>query len=445
VRKLLAVFKREYLQTVRKKAFIILTLLMPFLMAGVVLIPTLLISKTFGEKRVAVLDGTGRLGDAFSAAKLGSAVAENASRESEGIGGRGRSLPALVKPEYVPITGDARAAAKPYLSRLTGRDLPEERKLDGIILIPADALTSPSARLTYYSRSATDLIGQQVVSDIASRGLTRLRLADRGVDPALIEDVLRRTPVEAVQVSSTGEEKKGGESNFLIGFVFAALLFIPMLIYGVEIMRGIVQEKTERIVEILISSMSPRQLLGGKVLGLAAVGLTQISVWVVMGGVVGGAAGAMVSAASGFHLGQFLRWSIVPYFLIFYLLGYMIYVCVYAVGGAIANSEKEAQQATTPAMIIIMIPWFLLAPIIMAPESRMATVLSMIPLFTPITMFVRVLVSEPPFWQIGLSIVMTIVTIYFLFWGAAKIFRVGILSYGKRPTIPELWRWMKVA
>src|SRR5262249_37155572 len=159
--------------------------------------------------------------------------------------------------------------------------------------------------------------------------------------------------------------------------------------------------------------------------------LTQVTVWAVMGGLAAGTIGSFASAA-GVNLGQFLRPSIVPYFLIFYLLGYMIYVCVYAVGGAIANSEKEAQQATTPALIISMGLWMLLAPIILNPESKMATVLSMIPLFTPITMFVRVLLSDPPFWQVGLSIVLTTLTIWFFFWAAAKIFRVGILSYGKR-------------
>lgn len=444
MRKLFAVFKREYLQTVRKKSFIILTLLMPFLMAALMVVPSLLIAKSLGEKRVAVLDGTGRLHQAFAPDRLTAAIAEDASKQARKLTARGRNIPTLVRPEYAAFTGDPKAAVAPYLARLTGKDLPEGRRLDGVLLVPSDVLTSPTAKLAYYSRSSTDLIGQQQISDVASRALTRLRLADRGVDPALIEEVLRRTPVEAVQVSSTGEEKKGGELNFLVGFLFAALLFIPMLIYGVEIMRGIVQEKTDRIVEILISSMSPMQLLGGKVLGLAAVGLTQVSAWMIMGGAAAGAAGGL-AAASGANLGQFLRWSIVPYFFVFYLLGYMIYVCVYAVGGAIANSEKEAQQATTPAMLIIMVPWFLLAPIIMNPESRMATVLSLIPLFTPITMFVRVLVSEPPFWQIGVSIVLTIVTIYLLFWAAAKIFRVGILSYGKRPTIPELWRWLKVA
>jgi ABC-2 type transport system permease protein len=444
MRKLFAIFKREYLQTVRKKSFVILTLLIPFLMAGLVIVPGLLVAKSFGEKRVAVLDGTGRLRDAFEPEKITAAVVEAAPEQMRKVSGRRRNLPTLVHVEYVPATEDPKAQATPYLARLTGKDLPPERKLDGVLVIPADVLTNRGAKLSYYSRSSTDLVGQQQVSDLANRALTRLRLAEHGVGPDVVEDVLRRAPVESVQVSRSGEEKRGGEFNFVIGFLFAALLFIPMLVYGVEIMRGIVQEKTDRIVEILISSMSPMQLLGGKVLGLAAVGLTQVSVWMAMGGVAAGVASRM-AAASGFNPAQFLRWSIVPFFLVFYLLGYMIYVCVYAIGGAITNSEKEAQQATTPAMLLIMVPWFLLAPIIMNPESRMATVLSMIPLFTPITMFVRVLVSDPPFWQVGLSIVLTIVTIYFLFWAAAKIFRVGILSYGKRPTIPELWRWLKVA
>jgi len=444
MRKLFAVFKREYLQTVRKKSFILLTLLMPFLMAAVVTIPGLLIAKSFGEKRVAVLDGTGRLQEAFAPGKIAAAAVEGAGSQARKMPGAGSGLPTLVRPEYTAFTGDPRAAAAPYLSRLTGRNLREDRKLDGVLLIPVDAATNAAARLTYYSRSATDLIGQQMISEVASRALIRLRLTERGVDPALLEDVLRKTNVDAVQVSSTGEQKKGGEANFIVGFVFAALLFLPMIIYGVEIMRGIVAEKTERIAEILISSMSALQLLGGKVLGLAAVGLTQISVWMAMGGLVAGAASGLALAA-GMNLGQFLRPAIVPWFLIFYLLGYMIYVCVYAVGGAMANSEKEAQQATTPAMLVIMLPWFLLAPIIMSPDSKLATTLSLIPLFTPITMFVRVLVSEPPMWQVGVSIALTILTIYFLFWAAAKIFRVGILSYGKRPTIPELWRWLKVA
>jgi ABC-2 type transport system permease protein len=155
---------------------------------------------------------------------------------------------------------------------------------------------------------------------------------------------------------------------------------------------------------------------------------------------LGGAA-----AAAGVDVSGLVRPSLIPYFLVFYLLGFFLYVAVYAVGGAISNSEKEAQQVTAPMMIVLMIPWLLIGPIILNPDGRMAVVLSFIPVFTPITMFVRVLLAEPPFWQVAISVVFSAATVWGMFWAAAKIFRVGILSYGKRPTIPELLRWLKVA
>jgi ABC-2 type transport system permease protein len=444
MRKLFVVFRREYLQTARKKSFVIMTILFPFLMGGLMIVPGILATKSLAAKRVAVLDGTGRLREALQPRKLAESLKEEISRQAPGFASRTGPMPGLVSVEYVRAAGDLTVSARPYLDRMSDASVAKERRLDGVLLIPDDALENPRAKLTYYSRSSTDLIGEREIARVVNQAAARQRLADHGMDPDVVDKALRGLPVESLQVSRSGQAKSASRWNFLVGIVFTMLLFIPTLIYGIEIMRGIVQEKTDRIMEILISSLSPMQLLAGKVLGLAAVGLTQVAAWMVMGGLAMAGAGGM-AAAAGFDMGQFLRWSIVPYFLIFYILGYMIYVCIYAVGGAITNSEKEAQAATMPAMLIVMTPWFLLAPIIFNPDSRLATVLSLIPFFSPITMFIRVLVSTPPFWQIGLSIVLTSATIYFMFWVAAKIFRVGILSYGKRPTIPELWRWLKVA
>jgi len=226
--------------------------------------------------------------------------------------------------------------------------------------------------------------------------------------------------------------------------VFAALLILPSFIYGNDIMRGIVQEKTERVVEVLISSMRPIQLLGGKILGVAAVGLTQIGVWVAMGMAIA-AYGTAVAVTADINVSQFLRPMVFFYFFVFFILAYMTYVCVYAIAGAISNSEKEAQQFIAPINIVMLLPWFLMMPIIMNPDSKLAVGFSLAPVYGPMTMFVRTLVSEPPLWHVAVSIVVSIATIAAMFWMTAKIFRVGILSYGKRPTIPDLWRWTKVA
>jgi ABC-2 type transport system permease protein len=447
VKKPWAVFKREYLQAVRKKSFLIMTVLTPFLFGALMIIPSALAVKGVGEKTVAVVDGTGRLAAAV-AEGLRAAPADDPGRDAAGSlerPGRGRraALPGNVRAEYVSAAGrDPKEAARPYLDRLHTEKAGE--RLDGVFVVPGKAFEDPSLTMTYYSRSSTDLIVQERLGRVVNRALERERLTGRGLNPAEIDALLRDLHVDAVQLTKGGEEKAGGEMNFLAGFVFVLLIFIPVLIYGQEVMRGIIQEKTDRVVEILISSMTPFELLSGKILGMAAVGLTQIAIWVAMGGAFA-AWGATAAAAAGVNLGQFLRPTLAVWFLVFFVLGYLINVCIYAVGGSIVNSEKEAQQVLGPVIIVMMLPWFLVMPIIMNPDSTLSTVLSLIPVYTPITMFIRILVSEPPLWQVGLSVVLAAATILGFFWVTAKIFRLGLLAYGKRPTIPELWRWLKVA
>ncbi len=444
MRKLWAVVKREYLQAVRKKSFLIMTVLMPFLMGALMFIPAMLAMKGLGSKKVAVVDGTGRLKEAFAKPVVPETPKEPLDLSSRrNRRGASDALPAKIVPEWVDASdGDPKTAAKPYLARLHDQD--RERRLDGVLVVPTDAFLSTDAALTYYSRAAADPMTQERLTSRVNRELTRQRLAARGLDPAEIDRLLKDLRVGAVQVSRSGEEKKGGELNFLVGFLFVILIFLPIVLYGQEIMRGIIQEKTDRVVEILVSSMTPMELLSGKILGMAAVGLTQVAAWVAMGAAVAVWAGAAAMAA-GMNLGQFLRPGIAVAFVVFFVLGYLIYVCVYAVGGSIVNSEKEAQQVLGPVMIVLMLPWFLVTPIVMNPDSTLSTVLSLIPVYTPITMFIRVLVSEPPAWQIALSVAMALGTIAGMFWVTAKIFRLGLLATGKRPTIPELWRWVKAA
>ncbi len=481
--RLFAVFKREYFQAVRKKSFLIMTILGPFLMAAMMFVPALVAMKGIGEKLVAVIDGTGRLSDIVRNAgrepaeppvdiqtiNKAAEEATNATRDPAAAlknnrrGALGRlafeyvaandlndparsaaAAPPTSQPDTVAKPRDLKAIAQPYLERLRGTEGTKGSRLDGVLVIPRDVFEEPKARMTYYSRSSTDLVVQERLSQAVSRGVSKKRLEARGIDPDEVDRLVKGVGIDGVQVTREGLEKTGGEMNFLFGLLFVILIFMPAMLYGQEIMRGIVQEKTERIVEILISSMSPMELLSGKILGLAAVGLTQLAVWGLMGGVLVATLGAMASAA-GLQVGRFIRPAGLGAFLLFYLLGYLIYVCIYAVGGSLVNSEKEAQNFLGPIVLVLMVPWMLAMPVILNPDSTLAVVLSLIPIYTPITMYIRILVSEPPVWQIALSIALSFGTIVGFFWMTAKIFRLGILSYGKRPTIPELWRWLRVA
>lgn len=434
MRKMFAVFKREYLQAVKKKMFIIMTFLMPVLMIALFVLPSMMMSRGMGEKKVAVLDGTGELAAAFAVKKDPLDVK---------IGRRGADIPQQLQIQHIDMKGqDVEKAAQPYFDRLTKSK--GEDKLDGVFLVPREALTSGETKLKYYSRSATDMITQERLSSRVNRAVQQHRLAGRGIDASELEKLMTDLDVEAVQLSKSGEQKKGGAANFFVGFILTALLIIPSFVYGLEIMRGIIQEKTDRVIEVLVSSMSPSQLLIGKILGVAAVGLTQIAVWLIMGAIAGGIA-ATTAALAGENILQLLRFSTFVYFTIFFILAYLTYVCVYAIGGAVCNSEKEAQQLIAPISMVMMLPWFLLVGIITNPDSSLSVGFSLAPVFGPMTMYVRTLVAEPPLWHIALSIAISLATIAVFFWATAKIFRVGILSYGKRPTIPELWRWIKVA
>ncbi len=355
-------------------------------------------------------------------------------------GRRGRSSPSTSNLFAV----DPKNAVGPYLARLSKDGTPREQLLDGVLLVPADAFDRPVTNLTYFSRSAADLLAQERLGRVVNRALQRERLAARGLEPSEVELLLAPLPVQTVQVTKSGQERTGGEGSLVVAMLFLALLFIPSLVYGQEVMRGVIQEKTDRVVEILVSSMTPMELLSGKILGMAAVGLTQMAVWMAMAGLLLGS-GLSQAQAAGLDLSTVLRPSVAVWFVVFFLLSYLVTVGAYAAGGAIVSSEKEAQQVLTPVMIVFMVPWFLMMPILTNPDSTLSVVLSLVPIYTPMTMFIRILVSEPPAWQVALSLVLSVATIAFLLKATAKIFRAGLLATGKRPTIPELWRWLKAA
>ena len=275
---MIAVFKREYLSAVRKKMFIVMTFLLPLLMGGFMYVVIGVASRGLGVKKVAVIDGTGALRETFSKP----VVAEDETPKTAAPVKRPRKASSLLDLQYVDAHNetDLDAATKPYLSRLSSDD--KNARLDGVFVIPSHALDNSETTLKYYSRSATDFIAQERLSSMTNRAIQKQKLAARGISGEELDRVMKSMNVDAVQLSKSGEQKKGGAQNFFVGFILTALLIIPSFIYGLEVMRGIIQEKTDRVVEVLISSMSSTQLLIGKILGVAAVGLTQIGVWMLM-------------------------------------------------------------------------------------------------------------------------------------------------------------------
>jgi hypothetical protein len=203
VRKGWVVFKREFLQTTRKKSFWILTLLMPFLMGALLALPALIAERGLSAKRIAVLDATGRLAASFDEKAMKASLGE-ALQGERGPLRSPEQMPTLIRAEYAAVQGDPSRASEPYLARLKpGR--PDH--LDGVVLVPADVFENERARVVYYGRSAADLIGPREVGRIVSQAVSRQRLLDRGIDPAFIDTVMRRVPVESMQVSSTGQKK----------------------------------------------------------------------------------------------------------------------------------------------------------------------------------------------------------------------------------------------
>jgi ABC-2 type transport system permease protein len=221
---------------------------------------------------------------------------------------------------------------------------------------------------------------------------------------------------------------------------------MTVLIYGIYVMRSVIEEKSSRVLEVLLGSVTPMQLMAGKIIGVGAVGLTQIFLWAVAGNLLGSGSHAMASHLLGTAMQDaHLATPVLVLFPVFFILGYATYACLYAAIGAMVNSDEEASQFQFPVTFPLLLCMVFATAIIRDPNTPLAFWLSMFPLTAPIIMFVRVSVSMPPTWQIALSISISLASLYGLVWLSSRIYRVGILMYGKRPSLPEILKWLRYA
>ncbi len=431
-RDILVIAKREFIERVRTKAFVIGTILGPVFMAAIMVVPALMASKLAKSVSITVIDAEGSLRTLVEDSLRGAAPDPEANKPEDPMNARPRnqgSTQFVIRPAVGADVAAQREAAKKAV--LAG-------KLDVYVVLPQDVLKESKAE--YYSKSVTDFEGIRAVDRAIEKAVFAKRIGAAGIDPAQIAALTRPLDLKRLRVSEEGEHEDQGISFFL-SLILVMMIYVGTLMWGQIVMTGVIEEKTNRVVEVIVSSTTPRNLLFGKLLGVGGAGLLQFGIWIL--GLVGvSAASGSLAFLSGLELPA-LNPVLIAAFPIFFLLGFFLYASLYAAIGSAVNTIQEAQNFIFPVMlpiIMAMVCW----PVVMrAPDSTLAVVLSLIPFMTPILMFLRMSVLMPPVWQIALSVVLTSLTIAFVVWVAARIYRVGILMYGKPPNFPEMLRWVR--
>lgn len=418
MKKIWILLKREYKEAVFKKSFIITTILTPFIMIALGVVPSLLVMMDTEEAyTLHVIDASGLVYDKMTKA-MDDSLENGAPRFNfKLVNTNSFNIDEAVKEQ---------------------KELLGQEAFNGLIFIPETIMDE--GVFQYFAQNIANLNLNKRLRNTIGNIIRDERIALSELDPQIIKKITAPISLKTIKVAKGGEESERGFLEEYFGtFVFVLILYMTLIVYGTTIMRGIIQEKTSRIIEILLSSANSFQLMAGKILGLGSVGLTQYIVWalfgisfVLFGDNIAGGATKYVN----------LEPSIFIYFVVFYILGYFIFASLYAAIGALTNSDQEAQNLSAPVIIILIIPLLMLGFLVKNPNSALVVTLSMIPLFSPIIMFTRINLANPPMIEIIASIGILILTIIFLIWITAKIYRVGILMYGKRPTLPEIMKWM---
>ena len=421
MKKILSVIKREYIQIVRTKGFIIGTILGPVLMAALIFVPILVSVLSVGEQeRIAVVDET---------QEIFMDLDKRLDRKLKD--GRRKYLL-----EKYRINADTNALKEELNQKVLSN------AITAYLYIPKMILDGGEAE--YVSQHVSDFNKIEDISGVLNRVIIEKRLRTEGLDPAKIAQYIRRVGLRTIKMTKRGAEEDTG-GTFLYSYLLVLILYITLFFYGAIIMRGVIEEKSSRVVEIVLSSLRPFQLMVGKIFGIAAVGFTQYTIWALFGfgaSRYGKSYLASHVPASDFSLPSIPVYVFI-YFVLFFVLGYFLYGTLYAAIGSMVNTEKEAQQLLFPVTMFLVVPMLLMMFVIRAPNSTLSVVLSLIPFFAPVLMLLRICVLTPPVIQVAGSIVIMMLTILLMIWLTAKIYRVGILMYGKPPRLKEIAKWLR--
>jgi ABC-2 type transport system permease protein len=427
--KILVIIKREYLQRVRTRAFVIGTLLTPVLLLVLSLLPVLIATRDSGPRKIVVFDQTGDpdLFNAISDRLKTEKTAGSIELTRFGVA-QDEDLNLLKTKDDID-----RLMKKLGSDRIAGSN-------NGLLILRAGILDG--TRPQYYSENSSDFITNAALTNAINSALIEGRLTRAGIKNVSYSELMSQVELDVSKIGSEGVTKES-EQTFAVALVMLFFIYITILMYGISTMRGVIEEKQSRIVEVVISSVKPFNMLMGKLIGIGLVGLTQYLIWVLaaLGFTL---LGVSVATRMNFSMPS-IPASLLIYFVVYFVLGYFLFATLYALVGSMVSSEEEAQQMQMPVTMLIVVPMMIFWLIVREPNSSLSTVISMIPFFAPTLMMMRIAIISPPLWQILLSMLLMIGAIIGVVWIASKIYRITILMYGKKPTLAELGRWLRYA
>lgn len=412
MKKALTVAKWEFLEKIKSKAFIISLFLTPAIIIVFSVLPTLLANKeSDSTKAIGILDLTQKYFFEYKG-----------EIEQYKIG--------VNIPAYAILNNYKEDLSTDSMIKYSDQ-MVIENKIDGYILIRQDA--KDSIKVEYRSKSIGNFQDVARFEEAFNNLRIKRKLIEENANPALVEFIKNKVNVNQIKIEKPGEEGKGGfESVFFSSIIFILLLMMMIIYSGQMLVRSMLEEKSNRLIEILISSCTPKDLLFGKVFGLSALGLTQIIVWLIIGISLIGAALIPMNAFENIHL-----------IFIYFILGFIFYTTLFVGVGSIVSTEQEAQQITSYISLFLVLPTVFIISALQNPESTIIKVLSYIPFTLPSVMILRVNVSPIPLLEIVVTFLIMILSVIIVVNVSAKIFRFGILYYGKMPSLNEIKSWLR--
>ena len=432
------IIKREYLTRVKKRSFLILTFLGPLFFAALMIAPSLLMiesEKMESKKNIAVLDESG----------IFDGKIENTDANT-----------------FLYLDNENVDSLK---------NLVFEGIYDAVLYIPSTELNIPVNAKLYSNKQIPITLSSHIEREM-KQVVEHQKLLASGIDPALVKASQTSINVATIRMDEeNGEKTSYAELEYIIGFVLAIIIYFAVFLFSNQVLRGVIEEKTNRIIEVIISSVKPFELMMGKIVGIALVGLTQFLLWIILtlgiylvsstlilGPEVMSPSGTVMTEQisqitettqrqdimlEAVNMVQSINFSAILWsFLFYFVFGYLLYAAMFAAIGGMVDNETDSNQFSTVVSIPLIIALVCATAMINNPDSSLGIWLSMIPFTSPISMMIRIPFGVP-YWQVIVSLLILIITFIIITWIASKIYRTGILMYGKKPSLKEIWKWMK--